>query len=58
VGAITAKIGPTSDVDEIFSKMYSQYVFFYFKLKMSIAGYKHLSFNLNEGPTIYFTLEA
>jgi hypothetical protein len=28
LGAIRAKIGPTSDVDEIFSKMYSQYVLF------------------------------
>jgi hypothetical protein len=27
LGAIRAKIGPTSDVDKIFSKMYSQYVF-------------------------------
>jgi hypothetical protein len=26
--AIRAKIGPTSDVDKIFSKMYSQYVLF------------------------------
>jgi hypothetical protein len=25
LGAIRAKIGPTSDVDKIFSKMYSQY---------------------------------
>ena len=28
LGAIRAKIGPTSDVDKIFSKMYSQYVIF------------------------------
>jgi hypothetical protein len=28
LGAIRAKIGPTSDVDKIISKMYSQYVFF------------------------------
>jgi hypothetical protein len=28
LGAIRAKIGPTSDVDKIFSKMYSQYVLF------------------------------
>jgi hypothetical protein len=28
LGAIRVKIGPTSDVDKIFSKMYSQYVFF------------------------------
>jgi hypothetical protein len=28
LGAIRAKIGPTSDVDNIFSKMYSQYVLF------------------------------
>jgi hypothetical protein len=28
MGAIRAKIGPTSDVDKIFSKMYSQYVLF------------------------------
>jgi hypothetical protein len=28
LGAIKAKIGPTSDVDKIFSKMYSQYVLF------------------------------
>ena len=27
-GAIRAKIGPTSDVDKISSKMYSQYVLF------------------------------
>ena len=26
LGAIRAKIGPTSDVDKIFSKMYSQYI--------------------------------
>jgi len=28
LGAIRAKIGPTSVVDKIFSKMYSQYVLF------------------------------
>jgi hypothetical protein len=28
LGAISAKIGSTSDVDKIFSKMYSQYVLF------------------------------
>ena len=28
LGAIRAKIGPTSDVDKIFSKTYSQYVLF------------------------------
>jgi hypothetical protein len=28
LGAIRAKIGPISDVDKIFSKMYSQYVLF------------------------------
>jgi len=28
LGAIMAKIGPTSDVDKMFSKMYSQYVLF------------------------------
>ena len=28
LGAIRAKIGTTSDVDKIFSKMYSQYVLF------------------------------
>jgi hypothetical protein len=28
LGAIRAKSGPTSDVDKIFSKMYSQYVLF------------------------------
>jgi hypothetical protein len=28
LGAIRAKIGPTSDVDKIFSKRYSQYVLF------------------------------
>jgi hypothetical protein len=28
LGAIGAKIGPTSDVDKMFSKMYSQYVLF------------------------------
>jgi hypothetical protein len=28
LGAIRAKIGPTSDVDNIFFKMYSQYVLF------------------------------
>jgi hypothetical protein len=28
LGVIRAKIGPTSDVDKIFSKMYSQYVLF------------------------------
>ena len=28
LGAIRAKIGSTSDVDNIFSKMYSQYVLF------------------------------
>ena len=28
LGAIRAKIGPTSDVDKIFSKMYSHYVLF------------------------------
>ena len=28
LGAIRAKIGPTSDVDNIFSKMCSQYVLF------------------------------
>jgi hypothetical protein len=28
LGAIRAKIGPTSDVDKMFSKMYSQYVLF------------------------------
>jgi hypothetical protein len=28
LGAIRAKIGPTSDIDKIFSKMYSQYVLF------------------------------
>jgi hypothetical protein len=28
LGAIRAKIGPTSDVDNFFSKMYSQYVLF------------------------------
>jgi hypothetical protein len=28
LGAIRAKIGLTSDVDKIFSKMYSQYVLF------------------------------
>jgi hypothetical protein len=28
LGAIRAKFGPTSDVDKIFSKMYSQYVLF------------------------------
>jgi hypothetical protein len=28
LGAIRAKIGPTSDVDKVFSKMYSQYVLF------------------------------
>jgi hypothetical protein len=28
LGAIRAKIGPTSDADKIFSKMYSQYVLF------------------------------
>ena len=28
LGAIRAKIGPTSDVDKIFYKMYSQYVLF------------------------------
>ena len=28
LGAIRAKIGPTSDVDKISSKMYSQYVLF------------------------------
>jgi hypothetical protein len=28
LGAIRAKIGPTSDVDNIFSKMYSQYMLF------------------------------
>jgi hypothetical protein len=28
LGAIRAKIDPTSDVDKIFSKMYSQYVLF------------------------------
>jgi hypothetical protein len=28
LGAIRAKIGPTSDVDKKISKMYSQYVFF------------------------------
>ena len=28
LGAIRAKIGPTSDVDKIFSKMYLQYVLF------------------------------
>jgi hypothetical protein len=28
VGAIRAKIGPTSDVDKKISKMYSQYVLF------------------------------
>ena len=28
LGAIRAKIGPTSDVDKNFSKMYSQYVLF------------------------------
>jgi hypothetical protein len=26
LGAVRVKIGPTSDVDNIFSKMYSQYV--------------------------------
>jgi hypothetical protein len=29
LGAIRAKIGSTSDVDKIFSKMYSQYVLFF-----------------------------
>jgi hypothetical protein len=28
LGAIRAKIGPTSDVEKMFSKVYSQYVFF------------------------------
>ena len=28
LGAIRAKIGPTSDVEKIFSKVYSQYVLF------------------------------
>ena len=28
LGDIRAKIGPTSDVDNIFSKMYSQYMLF------------------------------
>ena len=28
LGAIRAKIGPTLDVDKMFSKMYSQYVLF------------------------------
>jgi hypothetical protein len=28
LGAIRDKIGPTSDIDNIFSKMYSQYVLF------------------------------
>ena len=28
LGAVRAKIGPTSDVDKIFSKMYLQYVLF------------------------------
>ena len=28
LGAIRDKIGPTSDVDKIFSKIYSQYVLF------------------------------
>jgi hypothetical protein len=28
LAALRAKIGPTSDVDNIFSKMYSQYVLF------------------------------
>ena len=28
LGAIRARIGPTSNVDKIFSKMYSQYVLF------------------------------
>jgi len=28
LGAIRAKIGPNSDVDKIFSTMYSQYVLF------------------------------
>jgi hypothetical protein len=28
LGAIRAKIGPTSDVDKMFSKVYSQYVLF------------------------------
>ena len=28
LGAMRAKIGPISDVDKIFSKMYSQYVLF------------------------------
>ena len=28
LGAIKVKIGPTSDIDKIFSKMYSQYVLF------------------------------
>ena len=28
LGAIRTNIGPTSDVDKIFSKMYSQYVLF------------------------------
>jgi hypothetical protein len=35
MGAIRAKIGPTSDVDKIFSRMYSQYVLFINKYILS-----------------------
>ena len=37
LGAIRAKIGPTSDVDKIFSKMYSQYVLFRNKYSLLIC---------------------
>jgi hypothetical protein len=45
LGAIRAKIGPTSDVDKIFSKMYSQYVLFRNKYK-----------NMGDREGIYFRL--
>jgi hypothetical protein len=32
LGAIRAKIGPTSDVDKIFSKMYALFIEFYYAL--------------------------
>jgi hypothetical protein len=37
-GAIKAKIGPTSDVDKIFPKMYSQYVLFRNKYSQLICA--------------------
>jgi hypothetical protein len=57
LGAIRAKIGSTSDVDKIFSKMYSQYVLFINKCEFLIGSYVKLSSAVGpilvEGPNTF-----